>query len=84
MKVYGELQRCLDERVSVEAQAVEAAMLMAKECIEDQSLIEYEWKIQVRHETYTSMEYATSSKASQYRSCTLQPPPPQMRHTSDG
>eukprot|EP00903_Cladosiphon_okamuranus_P015252 g14094.t3 len=44
--VYGELQRYLDERVSIEAQAVEAAMDMAKGCIDDTSLIEYEWKIQ--------------------------------------
>eukprot|EP00752_Nemacystus_decipiens_P002219 g2107.t3 len=44
--VHGELQRCLDERVSVEAQAVEAAMGMAKGCIDDRSLVEYEWNIQ--------------------------------------
>ncbi|CAB1113052.1 unnamed protein product [Ectocarpus sp. CCAP 1310/34] len=44
--VYGELQRCLDERVSEEQQAVEAAMTMAEECIDEQSAIEHEWKIQ--------------------------------------
>lgn len=33
--------------MSVEAKAVEAAMAMAKECIEEQSAIEYEWKMQV-------------------------------------
>lgn len=46
-KVYGELQLCLDQRVSVEGRAVEAAIAMAKERIEDQSMIEYEWKMQV-------------------------------------
>ncbi|CAM9397884.1 unnamed protein product, partial [Ectocarpus sp. 12 AP-2014] len=44
--VYGELQRCLDERVSEEQRAVEAAMTMAEECIDEQSAIEHEWKIQ--------------------------------------
>lgn len=36
--------------MSVEAKAVEAAMAMAKGCIEDQSVIEYEWKMQVGYE----------------------------------
>lgn len=49
--MYEELQRRLNERVSVEAKSVEAAMVMATECIDDQSLIEYEWKIQVWDET---------------------------------
>ncbi|CAM9137868.1 unnamed protein product [Ectocarpus sp. 4 AP-2014] len=44
--VYGELQRCLDERVSEEQRAVEAAMTMAEECIDEQSAIEHEWNIQ--------------------------------------
>lgn len=47
-QVYGELQRCLDERMSEEQRAVEVAMTMAEECIDEQSTIEHEWKIQVR------------------------------------
>ena len=34
----------------VEAQAVEVAMAVAKEYIDEQRFIEYEWKIQVGHE----------------------------------
>lgn len=48
--MYEELQSCLDERVLVEAQAVEVAMAVAKEYIDEQRFIEYEWKIQVGHE----------------------------------
>lgn len=50
VKVYEELQHCLDERMLVEAQAVEVAMMMAKDRIDEYRFIEYEWKIQVGNE----------------------------------
>lgn len=46
-QVYRELEGYLDTRVSEEARAVEASMAMARECIDSQSAIEHEWRIQV-------------------------------------
>lgn len=57
VKVYEELQRCLDERMLVEVQAVEVAVLMAKDCIDENRFIEYEWKIQVGNEV--SIQHVT-------------------------
>lgn len=61
-QVYGELQRCLDERVSEEQRAVEAAMTIAEECIDGQSAIEHEWKIQVRCHAPTLPPPSATSK----------------------
>ncbi|CAM9180110.1 unnamed protein product, partial [Hapterophycus canaliculatus] len=45
-RVFEELQHSLEERVLAEQQAVEAAIAMARECIDQHSAIEHEWKIQ--------------------------------------
>ncbi|CAN0076746.1 unnamed protein product [Scytosiphon promiscuus] len=46
--VFEELLHGLEGRVLAEQQAVEAAMAMAKECIDTHSAIEHEWAIQAR------------------------------------
>lgn len=54
----------------VEAKAVEVAMTMAKECIEEQSIIEFEWKMQVGDDissTPTSWEHFAIRISSQQR-----------------
>lgn len=48
IQVYAELQSCLDARVLEETTAVETTMAMARDGIDRQSLIEYDWQLQVR------------------------------------
>ena len=46
-KVHAELQSCVDARVVEEGCAVEAAMALARKCIDNQTPIEHEWILQV-------------------------------------